>query len=284
MNADRDLIVALARGFQVLECFGPRRTSLALSEIASKTGLAKATVARILYTLVNMGYMHQTVDRRYSLSPAVLVLAHPVLASMPIRQIAQPLMRQLAQDIGGTVSMGVLDRGSVVYVETCRSAPNPEHLPDIGVIWPIIESAIGRAVLVSMKASERTKVINKVKVREPERWKRQEDSIKQALQDYADHGYCVSLQEVRPGFVGVGVPFPTLVGEHRVAFNCSVPAVDPSGAQMRRDVAPKLVELVDRLHSIHRNFEAAELSATQRNWATAGRIPEGLTSKRAKKS
>ena len=141
METDRDLIVALSRGLQVLECFSARRTSQSLTEISEQVGLPKSTVARINYTLVRLGYMRQHQDRSYSLSPAVLVLAHPVLASLPIRQVAQPLMREMATETHGTVSLGVLDRDCVVYVETCRSAPNPEHLPDIGVMWPILESA-----------------------------------------------------------------------------------------------------------------------------------------------
>ncbi len=251
MNPDRDFVVALARGLDVLACFGPRATSLSLTGIAARTQLPKATVSRIAYTLMEMGYLRQNAaERSYSLGPAVLALGNPVLSSLPLRQMAQPLMRELAERFSGTVSMGVFDRDRVVYVETARSAPNPDHIPDIGSIWPVMESAIGRAILAAMPADERTRTLNSIKVNDPGRWKLQRPQIEEALRDYARYGYCVSLQEIREGFLGVGVPLATPYMGNRIAFNCAVQAADPTGKTLRRKVAPALVEMVGKVHRL----------------------------------
>ena len=79
------------------------------------------------------------------LGSGVLSLGHPLLASMPVRQAARPLMEQLARNTGCTVNLGMRDRGNVVYIETVRADMGNAHLPDIGSTRPLLATAIGRA-------------------------------------------------------------------------------------------------------------------------------------------
>src|SRR5258708_30224381 len=58
---------------------------------------------------------------KYQVGSAVLSIGYPLLASMNVRQVARPLMKELADYCNGSVSMGVRDRLSMVYVESCRS-------------------------------------------------------------------------------------------------------------------------------------------------------------------
>ncbi|MDR3452313.1 MAG: IclR family transcriptional regulator [Rhodoferax sp.] len=245
MKDDRELVTALARGLHILASFTARATTLSSSELSERTGLPKATVSRLTYTLVELGYLHRSSSKRkYALSAAVLALGYPLLASLTIRQVAQPMMRELSAETGGTVSLGVLDRDRVVYIETCRSAPNVDHLPDIGVIWPLMESAIGRALLAGLDVEHRAQLLNTIKVLEPERYTNTIAGVEEALRDYEKFGYCVALGELRRGIYGVAVPVKRSWGEHRLAFNCGVPGTDPKGEALRRDVAPKLIRLV----------------------------------------
>lgn len=248
MKEDRDLVTALARGLQILSSFTARSTTLSSSELTESTGLPKATVARLTHTLVELGYLQRSANmRKYALSAAVLALGYPLLASLTIRQVAEPMMRALCAEIGGTVSLGVLDRERVVYVESCRSTPNLDHLPDIGSVWPLLESGIGRALLAGLPAADRQSLLNKLKVHVPERYEKSIKGVKEALRDYDKYGYCVSIGGIRPHIHGVGVPVKKSWGEHRLAFNCGVYAKDPTGAALRRNVAPKLVRMVQQV-------------------------------------
>jgi DNA-binding IclR family transcriptional regulator len=251
MKEDRDLVIALARGLDILASFGSRNATLSITELVERTGLPKATVSRLTYTLTELGYLRRNASNRmYSLGAAVLALSHPLLASLTIRQVAQPWMRQLAARSGGTVSLGVLDRDRVVYVETCRSSPNIDHLPDIGVIWPLMESAIGRALLAGLDETRRGAALNSIKAFEPTRYERSIGGVELALRDHRQSGYCVCLGELRHGVYAAGVPVERSWGEHRLAFNCGIPSGESAENVLRRDVAPMLIEMV-------RNVEAA---------------------------
>ena len=146
-EGDRQFATTLARGLEVLRCFTPLEPMLGNKEISVRTGLPKPTVSRLTYTLTKLGYLrHNMRLGKYQLGSAVLSIGYPLLASMSIRQIARPFMKQLADYVKGSVNMGIRDRLNMVYVESCRSG-NLTTLPDIGTSVPIAQSVIGRAFL-----------------------------------------------------------------------------------------------------------------------------------------
>jgi hypothetical protein len=121
-EGDRQFATTLARGLEVLRCFTPLEPLLGNKEISVRTGLPKPTVSRLTYTLTKLGYLrHNMRLGKYQLGSAVLSIGYPLLASMNVRQVARPLMKELADYCNGWVSMGVRDRLNMVYVETCRS-------------------------------------------------------------------------------------------------------------------------------------------------------------------
>src|SRR3954465_4030061 len=119
---ERKFVVALARGLEVLRAFTPNESLLGNQEIAARTGLAKATVSRLTYTLTRLGYLAH-VERlgKYQLAPAALSIGYSTLANMRIRHIARPYMQELANYAGASVALGTRDRLNLIYLEHCRS-------------------------------------------------------------------------------------------------------------------------------------------------------------------
>ena len=54
---DKQFATTLARGLELLHCFTPERPILGNSEMASMLKLPKATVSRLTYTLMRLGYL-----------------------------------------------------------------------------------------------------------------------------------------------------------------------------------------------------------------------------------
>src|SRR5439155_1374730 len=181
-EGDRQFATALARGLEVLRCFTPLEPLLGNKEISVRTGLPKPTVSRLTYTLTKLGYLrHNMRLGKYQLGSAVLSIGYPLLASMNVRQVARPLMKELADYCNGSVSMGVRDRLNMVYVESCRSGNGITTLPDIGTSVPISQSVIGRAFLAACTPPEREAVLNQMKVKEPEAHRKFRPSIDKSL-------------------------------------------------------------------------------------------------------
>src|SRR5690606_8857558 len=105
------------------------------------------------------------------------------------RQIARPLMKQLAGDTNGAVSLVVRDRLQMIYVETARSNEALQTRPDIGAALPMLASAAGRAWLCQVNEDERTTVLNQLRLADPEACARHQDAVATAQQELLRQGY-----------------------------------------------------------------------------------------------
>ena len=122
-EGDKQFATTLARGLEILRCFTPEAAVLGNKDLAALTGLPKPTISRFTYTLSRLGYLKADhISSKYQLGPAVVALAHPLLATITLRQIARAPMKEFADYAGGSVSLGVRDRLNIVYVETSRSS------------------------------------------------------------------------------------------------------------------------------------------------------------------
>jgi DNA-binding IclR family transcriptional regulator len=250
-EGDRQFATTLARGLEVLRCFTPLEAMLGNKDISVRTGLPKPTVSRLTYTLTKLGYLrHNMRMGKYQLGSAVLSIGYPLLASMSVRQVARPQMKELADYCNGAVSMGVRDRLNMVYVESSRSGNTTTQLPDIGTSVPIAVATIGRAFLAACTPAEREAVLNQMKVKEPELHRKYRPMIDKSLEDIRSRGFCLSLGELRREIHAVGVPMRRTVDGEIVAFNCGVPAFMLKKGQLEEDIGPRLVAMV-------RNIEAA---------------------------
>ena len=249
-EGDRQFATTLARGLEVLRCFTPLEPMLGNKEISVRTGLPKPTVSRLTYTLTKLGYLrHNMRLGKYQLGSAVLSIGYPLLASMSARQIARPVMKELADYCNGSVSMGMRDRLSMVYVESCRSGNGIATLPDIGTAVPIAQSVIGRAFIASCTPPEREAVLNQMKVKEPEMHRKNRPQIDKAMEEIRNRGFCVSLGELRREVFAVGAPMRRTVDGEVMAFNCTVPAFMLKKGQLEDDLGPRLVAMVRNIES-----------------------------------
>lgn len=244
-EGDRQFATTLARGLEVLRCFTPLETMLGNKEISVRTGLPKPTVSRLTYTLTKLGYLrHNMRLGKYQLGSAVLSIGYPLLASMSVRQVARPLMKELADYCHGSVSMGIRDRLNMVYVESSRNGNALTMLPDIGTAVPIAQAAIGRAFLAACTPAEREAVLNQIKVKEPELHRKFRTAIDKSLEDIRAKGFCASVGELRREVSAVAVPMRRTVDGEIVAFNCGVPSFALKKGQLEEDLGPRLVSMV----------------------------------------
>ena len=242
---DKEFANTLARGLELLLCFAPGESALRNKDFAQRTGLDKATVSRLAYTLDQLGYLrHDAADGKYRLGAAVLAMGYPFLANMSLRHVVRPWIKSLADEVRGTVSILIRDRANMVYMETCRSEQETAPLMDIGASLPIISSTSGRAWLARTTPQERDKVLNQAKVRYPKLYAEHIAEARRSLGDLAQHGYTSGPGLIQPDRVVVAVPMARPVNAEIIVFNC---AVSPQGRpveRLRSQLGARLITLV----------------------------------------
>ena len=251
-EGDPQFAMTLAKGLELLSAFTPERPTLSNRELSDLLSMSKSTVSRFTYTLSQLGYI--TVDKKtgkFQLGSAVLSIGYPLLANMGLRQLARPLMSELAEAIQGSVSMGIRDRMNITYVETSRhrSIFNT-RMSDIGLSMSLAGSAIGRAYLCGCPASLRTQLINALQVKDPEEWQRHEAAVTRSLSDFKQYGFCMAKGDILSDVYGVGVPLASSAHDELIVFNCVVHAYQGKNGVLENDIGPRLVALVRNLETL----------------------------------
>ncbi|MBH4383850.1 IclR family transcriptional regulator [Pseudomonas aeruginosa] len=247
---DRQFVIALARGLELLRCFTPRESLLGNQELAKKTGLPKPTVSRLTHTLTRLGYLrHLPHSGKYQLEVGVMSFGYAMLSNLSIRALARPLMEEMAGYAKAAVAMAARDRLSMVYLDVVHGEANLTMRRQVGSHLSLHRSAIGRACLAAMPEDEREFILGHIRKRHPEDWPEVRKGLERAFRDYADYGFCLSLGEWQRDVNAVGVALHH-ESHGLLAFNCGGPSFHLKREKLEDDIGPRL------LHMVH-NIEAA---------------------------
>jgi DNA-binding IclR family transcriptional regulator len=155
-----------------------------VAELASRLGVHRAAVYRLIGTLERHGLVRRGADGRYRLATGVLALARGVAADL--QAAALPVLTELAENLGATATLTVADDDEAVallVVEPTRAPMHVAYRP--GRRHPLEIGASGKAILAGRPA-----VVGEV------------EEIARAR----DRGYAESAGEIQPGAVGVAAP------------------------------------------------------------------------------
>jgi DNA-binding IclR family transcriptional regulator len=147
----------LSRGLDVLEALAAAdEHGLGPSAISQQVGLDKATVTRLLGTLVGAGYVAQDDrTRRYRLTGKILWLAHCVTTRLDLRSVARPHLKALRDELGETVHLGVIEDLRVVYVDKLEGDNSIQLVSAVGQTMPLHSTSLGKAMLAALPQEER---------------------------------------------------------------------------------------------------------------------------------
>ena len=161
---DRKFVTALGRGLDVLRCFGPRDRWLANQEIAARTGLARPTVSRLVYTLTHLGFLrHAHSPPKYALGSAAVSLGYSALTQIDIRRAARPLLHALSQQTNASVHLAINDGVHMQVVDTYWHSS--AFVIDIGSRVPVATTSLGRAYVCALPEDERKLMLARIRER-----------------------------------------------------------------------------------------------------------------------
>jgi DNA-binding IclR family transcriptional regulator len=248
-SKDRNFIVALARGLELLRCFGPGGGVLGNQELAARSGLPKATVSRLTYTLAKLGCLRKHPQTgKYQLDVGVLSFGYQMLSNLSIRSIAHPFMEELANHAKAAVAMAARDRLEMVYLDVVQGQANLTMRRQVGSSLPLHLSSVGRACLAAMPEDEREFILDHIRSRNATDWIVIRRNLDRAFRDYTDFGYCFSIGEWAREVNSVAVPL--VHPEHGIlAFNCGGPSFLLKREKLEDDIGPRLKHMVSQIRA-----------------------------------
>lgn len=157
------LVSAASRALAVLESLS-RRRSVGLEELSREIGLAKPTVYRFLQTLQALGYARRDETERWAMTLKTFNVGSRALDHTDLYASARPVAEALAEELGETVHMGVLEGDSAVYVLKIESKYTIRMVSRVGRRVPLYCTAIGKVLLAYSSAEERKAALDGVKL------------------------------------------------------------------------------------------------------------------------
>jgi AcrR family transcriptional regulator len=137
----------LDRGLRVLRLLADAPAGLSVAEVSERLGVNRTVVYRLVTTLEQHRLARRDHTGRLHVGLGVLSLAHglqPVL-----REVASPVLRSLAERVGCTAHLTVVDGTEALAVAVVEPSWTDFHVGyRVGARHPLDQGAAGKAILL----------------------------------------------------------------------------------------------------------------------------------------
>jgi IclR family pca regulon transcriptional regulator len=202
---------SLRAGLAILNCFSAEHPVLGIANLADELSMSRSTTHRYASTLVALGYLEQDQARRYRLAPRVVDVGMSVLDSMVLRGKAREHLRELREQTGRTVSLGILDGADVRYVDRLRGWRRGQHAVDlnlgVGARVPAHCSAMGKVLIANLPDKRRDQTISQLQLtRCGPNSITTKRALRAELERVRSEGIAVGDEELAPGVRTLAAP------------------------------------------------------------------------------
>ncbi|MCC9158397.1 helix-turn-helix domain-containing protein [Streptomyces parvulus] len=143
----------LDRGLRVLKLLADTDHGLTVTELSHKLGVNRTVVYRLLATLEQHALVRRDLGGRARVGLGVLGLGrqvHPL-----VREAAMPALRALAEDIGATAHLTLVDGAEALAVVVVEPTWTDYHVAyRAGFRHPLERGAAGKAILSARRPGE----------------------------------------------------------------------------------------------------------------------------------
>lgn len=144
----------LDRGLRVLKLLADTDHGLTVTELASRLGVNRTVVYRLLATLEQHALVRRDLGGRARVGLGVLRLAHQVHPLL--REAALPALRSLAEDVGATAHLTLVDGNEALAVAVVEPSWTDYHVAyRTGFRHPLDRGAAGKAILLGRTRAAR---------------------------------------------------------------------------------------------------------------------------------
>lgn len=197
----------------ILDVFTDAEDVLGVSELARRTGLPKATVSRIVESLVENRFLERA-DRGVRLGIRLFELGETAARPRDLRRAAVASMTDLRAAVGHTVHLAVREGTEVVYIEILPARGTPKLPSRVGGRMPLLRTAVGKALVASLPVEEIHELLSAVDGSE-------RGAVERALEEVRLTGIAYENEESAPGVACAASVIRARTGEVVAAISAS---------------------------------------------------------------
>jgi IclR family transcriptional regulator, pca regulon regulatory protein len=240
-------VQSFARGLEVIRSFSAGAPRQTLTEVAGRAGLTRAGARRILLTLQTLGYVSSD-GKLFSLTPRILDLGFAYLSSMPIWNLAEPVMENLADQVKESCSAAALDGTDIVYVLRVSTHKIMSISLGVGSRLPAYCTSMGRVLLADLPEEDMRGIL---KASKPQALTKNTvtdiDTLASRIAQARRQGWCLVNQELEEGLISMAAPITNRAGRTVAALNISGQANRTSAKAMQETMLPALLAAAEAI-------------------------------------
>ena len=231
--ARSDGIKVIAKAAAILRVCTENNDGFSLSDIATRIDMPRSTVQRIVNALVDEGLL-QTTGAARSIKLGAQIHALSEAHRVDVIELAHPFLKLLSERTGETVDLAKLKGDHMIFVDQVMGSQRLRAISSVGEIFPVHNTANGKAALALLSDDEISAVINNLNVSDLERQIKQIKNSEIAFDD----------EEHSAGISAIGTAFKVATGE---IYAISIPMPAIRFKQQSSQFAPQLLSTRDAI-------------------------------------
>lgn len=214
----------VTRAVRLLYAFAEGHETLSVAEAASVLNLDRTVVRRLLVTLSEEHLLAYDPDAgAYSLGSGILLLADALERSNPLLHTGGNAIRKLADELGHTAFLGVLNGIELVYLHVEQGNHPLRVVSRSGARRPAYAAASGKAILAFATQDIIQEVIRGGLRRHGPRTITNAEALQDELARVRVQGIAINNEEAGPGILAVGAPVRNAGGRVIAAVSVGMP-------------------------------------------------------------
>lgn len=196
----------VARALLILGQFSVATPALTISELSRCTGLAVATVFRLLGELEAGQYVERSPRGRYRLGKRLWEMGLLTPLHARLRESALPFLLNLQYKTGETVQFAIPDGAAALYIEKLTNEETVPQQSRIGARMPLHATGLGKAILASSTCEMLDEVLAQPLKPYTPNTIVDPENFRHELHQIRERGYATSSEEYVAGSMSIAAP------------------------------------------------------------------------------
>lgn len=219
-------VKTIDRLVEILNCFTADKTTWSLSDLSLRLGLPKSTLHRFLVGLEGHGIVRRGENGKWRLGHQLFIWGSLAIESTGLRQVAAPIMRELAEGTGETVLLTQYHRGQIICIDKVETGHSVRLALDVGAIRAPHAGASSKVLMAYLPPAEVDAIIRERGLpRLCANTITDTDALQAELRQIRERGYADSYEETDPGAWGIATPIRNWQGEVVAGLGIAGPTI-----------------------------------------------------------
>lgn len=241
-NSQAGGVQSVDRAISVLEILA-HRGEAGVSEVAAEIDVHKSTAFRLLGALEARGLVEQAGERgKYRLGFGIVRLAGAVTGRIDITQQGRPVCENLAEELGETVNIAVLQEHYAVNLYQVRGPGAVTAQNWVGQLTPLHATSSGKILLAHLPSKERAALIAETGLKKvTPHTITAKTKLEKNLSEIREAGYAWAREELEIGLHAMAAPIRNREGTVVAALSASGPSYRLTEERLH-ELAPVLLK------------------------------------------